>query len=432
VPLEGISGRSHRFQAVWALAPETAAVEIRAEDLAGNVTRARLPVSLQEAVRPRGRTRVAWLQPDGLRDAGPLLPGDGVPAGVCARGEPPAPPAAANDPDARGGRGKGETGTAGPVLFLPDLPDEITVFCKDLYVEGRATGPSPVQSLKIGGRELLERPGHDVSFGYLEALQEGENRIRIEAVDSRGRRTVRTLRATWKQPEVLSLSARMRLSVLPLGTGTSGAGILRLLEQDLLAALVRQRRFSVVERERLADVLRELRISEGGLAGRKDALRAGRLVAADGLVMGWARETPADIEVLASLIDVETSEVLLTRDAYGEDKGPPALAALMEGLAHRFRQGLPLVEGTVLRCEEDRLYMDAGQDTGIVPGQKLILFRPGPLERHPVTGFCMGREMEAVADGRVVEVFDEASTARALRTRGGGGRVRPSDLFVTK
>jgi hypothetical protein len=160
-------------------------------------------------------------------------------------------------------------------------------------------------------------------------------------------------------------------------------------------------------------------------------VRVGRIVAADGLVMGWARESPSDIEVVASLIDVETSEILLTRDAYSEDKSPEAVASMMEGLAHRFRQALPLVEGTVLRCERKRFYIDAGKETGLHPGQKLILFRPGPLERHPVTGFCMGREMDTVGNGRVDEVFEEVSSAKITANQR-GEPLRPSDMFVTK
>ena len=154
-------------------------------------------------------------------------------------------------------------------------------------------------------------------------------------------------------------------------------------------------------------------------------------MSAEGVVMGWARETPDDIEVVARLIDTETSEVLLTRDAYSEDKSPDGLHAMMEGLAYRFRRGLPLVEGTILRCDRGAFYVDAGSDAGLQPGQRLILFRPGPAIRHPVTGLYQGRGMERIAEGRIEEVDAVVSRARRCGART-DGPVRPADLFLTR
>jgi len=419
VPLEGVSGGSVRFAEHRVPLPGRGFIEIRAEDLAGNVTWAR--VEAPSGGAPSGRrgapppVRVVGAAPAVLDDRGPAFPW-----------------VAADARDPSEAVQEDGAGDAGPALSLADPPpDGRTVFDAGLYVEGRAWGPRALRSLTVAGRQLLEREGNNVYFGYLVKLEEGENRIRVEAVDARGRSAVRTVRVVRRVPAMLRLSERMRLSLLPMRPEACRADRVRLLEEGLRIAFVRQGRFDLVERARLEEVLRERRISAEGLAGPRAAARVGRVAAADGMVMGWATETPGDIEVVTRLIDVETSEILLTVDAYGQDKRPAALEEMMEGLAHRYRQRLPLVEGTVVRCERERCYLDAGADAGLRPGQKLYFFRPGRADRGG-HGCCPGdAEMEAVGTGRLQEVLGDVSAANVAR-QGGAAGPRPADRFVTK
>jgi hypothetical protein len=50
---------------------------------------------------------------------------------------------------------------------------------------------------------------------------------------------------------------------------------------------------------------------------------------------------------------VETLVVLAAEDVYGEDLSFRAVGTLMEGLARKFRQRFPLLEGVVVRLKEN-------------------------------------------------------------------------------
>jgi hypothetical protein len=131
-------------------------------------------------------------------------------------------------------------------------------------------------------------------------------------------------------------------------------------------------------------------------------------------------------------VDTETTEVMVTKDAFSEDKSLESIRTMMEGLAYKLRQGLPLLEGLVLRCENDCFYLNLGRGVGILPEQKFVVFREGPEIRHPVTDFLLGREIEVLAEGRIQEVYEDVSSARVTQNRTNGCKIHPSDQIITK
>jgi hypothetical protein len=403
IMIEGMSvvgelGKRHGFEKIVEVPPDQTVVEIVSEDLAGNVTHGEVPVFGGPPFVRREPVRLAW--------SGKKLSDATLAFATSSAKE--------------------------PRIILKDIPDSMTLYYESLYLEGSVTGPVPIQSIEIDGHQLLDRTGRNIFFSYLIGLEEGKNPIYIAARDVQGIETTKTLSVFRKIPRILGLEERMRLSLLPFPPENSSAERAGLVTENLLVALIRQGRFHMVERERLADVLNEMKLATSQLTEEKTAVRVGRILAADGAVVGDVFETPRTLETVARVVDTETSEVMVTRDAFSEDKSMDSLRAMMEGLAYKLKQGLPLLEGTVLRCEGDCLYLNLGKDMGVLPEQKCVVFREGPEIRHPVTNLLLGREIEVLAEGRIREVFDAMCSASVTESRTHACQVQPSDQVITK
>ena len=149
---------------------------------------------------------------------------------------------------------------------------------------------------------------------------------------------------------VRRLNARLRVFLLPLAKQGQTSLMSGTVYDYLFNALVNQRRFELVERQQLEIVLQELKLSQTELVDPATAAKIGKLVAAEGILIGAVTETPQALEVFVRLIDVETAVVLAAEDVYGEDLAFKAVGTLMEGLAGKFRQRFPLLEGVVVKA----------------------------------------------------------------------------------
>jgi len=187
----------------------------------------------------------------------------------------------------------------------------------------------------------------------------------------------------------------------------------------------------MVEREQLERVLQELNLASSKLTEEKTAARAGRLASAEGSVMGVVFENPHALEAIASVVDTETSEILLTKDVFSEDKSLAALQDMAEGLSYKLRQGLPLLEGNIIRSEEKSYFLDLGTKDGVLTGQKVLFFREGPEIRHPATQMVLGHEWEIVSEGRIESVEEDISRARSIKTYN-KTTIRDTDQIMTK
>ncbi len=398
VPISGELGKSYRFEMTLEVLPHQSRIEVVAEDVVGNITHGEIPVLGRSPARSRKPIRLAWLA-RGLSDAALAL--------LLSSAETPR-------------------------IVLKDIPDSMTLLYESLYLEGSVTGPVPIQDIEINGHHLLDRSGRNIFFSYLIGLEEGDNLIRIAARDVEDREASKTLSVLRKIPSILGLEERMHLSLLPFPPDNANGERARLVTENLLVALIRQGRFHMVERERLADALNEMKLSASELAEEKTAVRVGRILAADGAILGHVLETPHSVEAVARVVDTETAEVMVIKDAFSEDKSLESIRAMMEGLAYKLKQGLPLVEGTVLRCEGNCYYLNVGSNEGLLPEQKFILFREGPEIRHPATGLLLGREIEILAEGRIQEIYDDMCSARVTEDRIKACQIQASDQVITK
>jgi TolB-like protein len=90
------------------------------------------------------------------------------------------------------------------------------------------------------------------------------------------------------------------------------------LASMLISDLAGQAAFSVVERERLEDVLAELKLQSSAKIDQSSAVRAGKLLGARYLVLGGYFDVLKTLRIDARVIEVETGKVLKSTGASGK------------------------------------------------------------------------------------------------------------------
>lgn len=315
-----------------------------------------------------------------------------------------------------------------PAIALRGVPDRLETFHDRILIEGSASDATGVESLTVNGEPATRRAGRRIFFSHLLGLAVGKNRIEVEARDSRGNVRTRELVVERKVQKVRQLGSRMSVALLTLehqGPATV-AGVA--VDDRLASAFVEERRFNLVERERIRDVLTELGLSASRLADPNTAPRLGRVVAADAILTGTVVETEHSIEIVTTLVDSETAAVVSANDAFAEARTLSSVGDLTARLAFKYTRDFPMLEGAVIEAEGRHLLVDLGSESRLRPHQKLILFREEP-DSPSSSGESLDADTREIGEAKVREVFPEYSEAELIR---GGRDCRPTDGVITR
>ena len=321
---------------------------------------------------------------------------------------------------------------APPSIRLKELTDSQTVYYDTIFIEGSTAGQSEIREISINNVPLRIRPGRHLFFNYLAQLQEGINRFNLKVTDAYGNTTAKTIAVTRKTPRVKKIGSRLAVAVLPFEQRDGRSTLGSLVYDGLVDAFVNQARFNIVGRERDFEVaLRELKLSQTDLVDKRKALTLGRIVSAEGIISGTVTETPHSIEVYARFIDTETSTILAAKDVFEQDKSLPTLHFILKGLALKFEQSFPLLEGRVVKSEGKKVYIDKGSDSKLKKEMKVIVFREGEPLLHPITGKHLGCDTLELAEVRIKDIFNNFSIGEVLDLSA-SVKIRAKDYIITK
>jgi TolB-like protein len=321
--------------------------------------------------------------------------------------------------------------TIPPSVELKDCTGEQTTFLDQVYLEGVARDEGGVAYLAINGQPVLRKAGKNVYFSYLAKLEEGENAFVIEAKDLAGNRTEKKVAFHRKLQKVREVGSRLSVALLPLerkGTAVLAADV---VEEGLLAELIGGHRFQVVERRRLEAILREQKLSASELADPDAATRIGRIIAANGVLMGSVLEKEDSVEIYLRVVDTETSLVLTAVDVYGEDLSREMVRLLCQGLAIKLLDELPVVEGSVVTTKGNQGIVDIGREKRVKQGMRVIIFEEGEPIRHPLTGLVLGSDVAEISRGVIRAVRENMSEVELLGKEA-GDRVKPMQKVITQ
>ena len=141
----------------------------------------------------------------------------------------------------------------------------------------------------------------------------------------------------------------------------------------------------------------------------------------------------------------QTVTGLLTRSGFGfvlafvassvlvVARSPATLAQEMassraaEEAAARLVQAFPIVQGSVVGIDGDRILIDLGSRQKVYQGMELQVYREGEDVKHPVSGQILGKRDRRLGLLRVVEVKEGFSEATAI-SRQEGSTITAGDL----
>jgi TolB-like protein len=315
-----------------------------------------------------------------------------------------------------------------PVIKVKDWTDEQSVFMDKIYLEGEIIDDAKVVAVTVNQVPVLRREGQIIFFNQLIDLQVGKNEISIQASDQTGNTSTKKISVIRQTPKALALSERLSVAVLPFEPRGDVTEAFLSFQEKLINALIDRERFNLVERDKLDMILQEQKLSQTDLVDKSTAVKVGKLVAARSIVTGSVIETRTGVEIVARMIDTETSEILAAEDVYGEVKDLRGSAALSDGMAVKFHQEFPLVCGEVIQQKGNEVLTTLGQGMVKVP-RRLIVYREEPVT-HPVTGKTLGSDTVILGRLRVTQVMQDLSKAKLQD--GEAANIKPMDKVVTE
>ena len=318
-----------------------------------------------------------------------------------------------------------------PVLKLREAGELPVVFIDRYYVEGEAFDNKGVEKILINGVVISSGKGKKVFFSKMVKLNNGKNRITIEAFDGSGNKAATELLVNRDVPAVMQVGARMSISVLPFDVPQKGHENVQLAYDFLIGSFIDQKRFSVVERAKLEQVLQEQKLTKARLTDPEHSIRIGKLLAANAIISTTVKDTQKSIEIVSRVIDTETSEVIALKDVFTEDRNLTTIRDLMEGLSAKIAGSFPLIDGMVINKEREIVFADFGGKAKVKKNTGVLVYRKGKEIKHPVTGKSLGFDTVRLGEGRIEDIQEDFSKIKIL-DKPAPQEIRVKDLIVTK
>ena len=302
-----------------------------------------------------------------------------------------------------------------PSLSLRGCQPLTRVFAEDFYVDGTAADGGGLVSVTINGENLLAPDDQGTIRTYFArriTLDPGTNRFDVVATDRTGNRASQTLTVIRLSPEHLAENLRLSVGVPPLtpaDTGLIGVRVQRSMETELTKSPVR---FRLLERDEGWNfVLREQGLSVSDLADPSAALRIGKMVPAEMLLMGKIFTEAKGLTVYLKAVETGNGTVVFASDVYSPDPDL-GLDDAVAGLVLKVQQGFPLITGEVLRRQGTRVTLNVGRQEGTTENSRFLVISVPP-SKSITDGQVCKTEGQAI-QLQIEKVQQNTSTARII------------------
>ena len=234
-------------------------------------------------------------------------------------------------------------------------------------------------------------------------------------------------------------AAKKTVAVMPLEnvSGYTEARVAEIMTEELTSALYQSGRYTVIERNQMATVLKETGFQMTGAVDPNKAVEAGKLLGAQYVVIGKVTMAGVDtnssgnlansvlgIKAVGTLkgkiglnyrfIDVQTGEIKSMGEAEGSEPGNTRENAIYkackEAAQNVLKDMVVNVKARVADMSGDDIYIDAGKEGGFKVGENLEIVREtAPIE---INGKIVGMKEVNVGTAKVTEVNDEYSVCK--------------------
>ena len=236
---------------------------------------------------------------------------------------------------------------------------------------------------------------------------------------------------TYDPAKVRQVGRRLTLAVLPFQGKGDSKNYLEAATDRMVTQLVELRRFRVIERTKLKEVLQEQKLQVSGVVDDRAAVDVGRVAGADAIVVGSVSIVASTATVSARVIDTQSSEVIVARNARGDGTNLEGVEKLIENVAIMIYNELPLVQGSVINAEGDVMYIDVGSDKRIRRGSRCVAYREVGDLLDPATGALIDKKVKMLGEVQVEEVLEKASKVALVKMEPGEA-IKVGDKIVVK
>ena len=265
-----------------------------------------------------------------------------------------------------------------------------TVFIDSLFVECAAFAPQGIQDLTLNSDSFFPRERDELfssflaaaaqrkqgslSFSKLIKLAEGPNTITIKLLDSAGTEVKKTITIIRKIPVARQIGSRLCVAIYPFQEQKQVLPLSDYVQTFLTHAFVNQKRFFILERQELNRILQEQQLSREQIFDQETAVKMGRLMVSETILLGDIIATDKSVEITARMVDIDTSQIIAEKDVYWEGPVRTGFRETLEGLALKFRQQFPLCEGTIIDTQAREVRLNLGKENAICKGMRFLVF----------------------------------------------------------
>lgn len=250
-----------------------------------------------------------------------------------------------------------------------------------ITVAGKVSADVEVAKILVNGVEVAQLTGEKVESFSRRILvdeelldEEGNGRIEVAVVanDSNGNEARQEV-AVDVQPVALETRAsKMPVAILAFG-GADGSDLPGELRTVTEFQVSQSKRFNLLERERLADILSELQLSEA-LADPTAALQLGKLLPVHVFITADVIKRGSQAEIIARAILTETSEIVFQADAHIENTEDSAsITEACMAIVEQLKQGFPRISGTIKMVAGGKVITDLTEADGLVEGTHMLV-----------------------------------------------------------
>jgi TolB-like protein len=198
-------------------------------------------------------------------------------------------------------------------------------------------------------------------------------------------------------------SEKTRIAVLPVEAKTGVDPSVAVAVSDLLGQeLVNLRKFTVVERMLLQQVMKEQALQQSGCTEQSCAVKLGNLLNVQKIVAGSVTRLGLKHIISVNLIDVERGQVEM-----GEKFSVVAIEDILQNvtvLAARLGERAQVFGTLIKQSERSTWLVNLGLNDGVRPGQKLLAVRYGKAIINQANGELLGRETRELGELSIIRV----------------------------
>lgn len=354
------------------LRPEETEVVIKAIDLAGNETCARIPVSEN------------WSLPTSQ---------------------------------------SGKQDSAKPFINIHarDGEAEHTKYRDYVFIDGNARSDHGVEQFAVSINDTLINkieidPGINIYFSHLFRLKEGQNIITVEAMTVHGELMPETVRLERQalMPSGKEPSLCIAVNCFDRNIIGFGCNLIHGFEGELIKTISNDGRFNVLEKEKRDELLWELGWGTNPLVDVERRLRLGKAAGADCMLFGSIAVDGNFVTIHARMVDTENSQYL-AGVSVSVDKAEPDfmdMEEIAQRLAQKLKETMPEIVGFVRKVENETIWVEFDKRKSAKKGMRLFVYEIGEPIRNELTHEVICHPVIKVGRGTITDVTGRIYSAK--------------------